>query len=268
MGSRGEKLMNILNNLFSLYNNTEEDNIYHIAIKNLLKHIDKVENCTIYDLAEICSVSKSTIGRLIQKLGYSNLSEFRRDIKQIHQKYTYFNRILPAEMLQSDETIVLSYIENMRNILTDLEKNLNIAALSKIVDAMHEANTIKFYTGGKVFAEIALQINLTIDNKETLALSRYAEQLEDVKTLNSSCFVFITGFDMPNTVDMLPIFKDAHDRGARIVLLTDTSKSQYDKYSEFTIVLKGLPTMMRSYGSLMQLDILSELYRKKYIDNR
>lgn len=260
--------MNVLNNLFSLYNNTEEDNIYHIAIKNLLKHFEEVENCTIYDLAEICSVSKSTIGRLIQKLGYSNLSEFRRDIKLIHQKYTYFNRILPIEMLQSDEIVVSSYIENMRNILSDLEKNINIAELSKIVDAMHEAEVVKFYPGGKVFAEIALQINLTMDNKETLALSRYAEQLEDVKTLNSSCVVFITGFDMPSSVDMMPIFKEAHERGARIVLLTDTSLSQYSKYSEFTIVLTGIQTMMRSYGSFMHLDILSELYRRKYIDNK
>ena len=59
--------MHALEGLQVYYNRSKEDDIYHNVVGIILKNIHKIRECTIYDLAEMCYVSPTTISRLSRK---------------------------------------------------------------------------------------------------------------------------------------------------------------------------------------------------------
>lgn len=260
--------MNTMSNLLNFYNNTSKDDIYHTTLGCILGKLDCIENATIYDLSEMCSVSTATIGRLSQKLGYKNFSEFRLDLVSAVKKFAFLNRIVPVDMCDSPGQIVASYVEMFRKIVNGFEKIADQDKIIQIADALHEAKRVRFYSYGKYFSEMPLQINLIADGKDALILTRYSEQLEDVQTLDPDCMVIIFSIDSPDSVDMEPIFRHAHEKGAKILLLTGSSRSLYLKYAHFSIVnnILRIGTMLGSYAHHMYLDLINTFYRAKYID--
>lgn len=258
--------MNVMYNLFALYNDTARDDTYHKAVEGILKNLDKIEHATIFELADLCLVSKATIERLIRKLGFNSLPQFRHEISLVYQKYTYYNRVLPSDQCQDDRQMVTAYFQTMRDIIDKLEKDTDLADIYRVTDALHEARRVCFYSGGRYFSEIPLQINLAISGKDTLVLTRYSDQLEDARTLDPGCLVFIFTIDFHITLDMLPIFSEVKKHGARIALVTTNEVSQYKNFVDFTIVSKFTPTMVSDYGMQMNIDLINSVYRKRYID--
>ena len=55
--------MNIIDDLLGFYNATPEGDIYHEAIRHLMENPTHVRNATIYQMADMCYVSPSTISR-------------------------------------------------------------------------------------------------------------------------------------------------------------------------------------------------------------
>lgn len=260
--------MNTMSNLLNFYNNTSKDDIYHITLGCILSKLDSIEDATIYDVSEICSVSTATIGRLSQKLGYKNFSEFRLDLVSAVKKFTFLNRVMPLEMCDSPDIVLNSYIQMLQDMVNGFAKNANQEKIAQIAEALHKAEKVRFYSYGKYYSEMPMQINLIADRKDALILTRYTEQLEDSKKLDGSCVVMIFATDSPDSADMEPIFRNAHEKGAKVILLTGSQRSQYMKYADFHIVNSALRigTMLGSYAHHMYLDLINTFYRAKYID--
>ncbi len=258
--------MNIMHNMFALYNDTARDDTYHKALEGLFKNLDQIEHATIFELAELCKVSKATVERLIRKLGYNSLPQFRHDVSLVYNKYTYYNRVLPPELCQDDPGMLQAYFRTMREIIDNLENSINLKEVHRVTDALHQAKRVCFYTFGRYFAEIPLQINLAMSGKDTIVLPRYYEQLEDAKTLNSDCLAFIFTVDFHIAMDMMPVFTEAAKHGAKIALVTTNEVSQYNRFADFTFVSQFTETMVSDYGMQMNMDLINSVYRKKYID--
>ena len=258
--------MNVMYNLFALYNDTARDDTYHKAVEGILKNLDKIEHATVFELADLCLVSKATIERLVRKLGYSSLPQFRHDISLVYQKFTYYNRVLPSDQCQEDPQMIRAYFSTLREIIDKLENDLDQAEIYQITDALHEARRVCFYSGGRYFAEIPLQINLAMSGKDTIVLTRYSDQLEDARTLDLDCLVFIFTIDFHITLDMLPIFNEVKKHGAKIVLVTTNAVSQYRNFADFVVLSDFTPTMVSDYGMQMNIDLISSVYRKRFID--
>ena len=74
--------MNVLQNLVELYNHLPMDSTYREVAKGILTHLEEVADATIYDVAELTCSSRTTVWRMIQKMGYGSYSEFRHALKQ------------------------------------------------------------------------------------------------------------------------------------------------------------------------------------------
>lgn len=264
--------MNILHNLISTYDSTDSSDIYHSVIKYIIQHLDEVQNATIYDLAEQTATSRTTIWRLTQKLGYQSYSEFKHELVNTIQQFTYFNRFLPNEDTEDAPGLVREYFRHTHSGLDDLERAVDMAELNRVVDAIHAAQRICFYLYGRFFAELPFQTNLAVDGKTTEMVVRSSDLPAHAETLDDSCFVFITTVEFSDTMDMRPIFKTAKERGA-IIFLMSTDESRFTKYADFWIPscpdgpppVKG---MVHSFKSNMYIDLINMLYRHKYIDKR
>jgi DNA-binding MurR/RpiR family transcriptional regulator len=258
--------MNIMFNLFALYNETAKDDTYHKAIEGIIRNIDQIENASIFDLADLCLVSKATIERLIRMMGYHSLPQFRHDISLVHRKYTYYNRVLPSELCQNDDQMFKAYFSTIRDIVDKLESQADMAEIHRVADALDQAHRVCFYTGGRSYAENALQVNLAMAGKDTIILTRYADQLEDARSLDKDSLVIVFTIDFHIALDMMPVISEAAERGAKVVLVTTNEVSQYRQFADFNIVSKFTDTMISDYGMQMNMDLISMVYRKKYID--
>lgn len=58
--------MDSIEKLIDYYNKSSEEDMYHNVVKHMLKHLEDLENATIYDMAEFCYSSPSTISRLVK----------------------------------------------------------------------------------------------------------------------------------------------------------------------------------------------------------
>lgn len=262
--------MNILHNLVALYDSTEPDDTYHSAIRYILEHLDSVPNANIYDLAELTATSRTTLWRLVQKLGYKSYSEFKHELGNTLQKYTYINRVLPGEDTGGDAELISSYFSAVRANVEGLEQALVMDELHSVVDAVHRAGRVCFYVYGRVFSEIPFQANLAVDGKQTEILTRNPDLAAHAQTLDPSCFVFISSVEYSDTMDLEPVFITAKEKGATVFLMSG-GVSRYTKYADFQIpftsqVQAATSGMVNTYRMYMYLDIINMLYRRKYID--
>ena len=68
--------MNVLQSLTELYNHLSLDSTYRNVCKGILENLDEAANGTVYDIAELTNSSRTTVWRMVQKLGYKNFTDF------------------------------------------------------------------------------------------------------------------------------------------------------------------------------------------------
>jgi DNA-binding MurR/RpiR family transcriptional regulator len=259
--------MNTMHNLLSYYNNTTEDDIFHITLGTILNNWEQIEHSTINDVCTMCSVSPATISRLAKKLGFKNFTEFKHEIVSIWNNYSFYNRVLPVALSHNPNLIVSSYINTMRQMLNTIEETIDFDKIHQIVDGLHAAKRVRFYSYGKYYAEAPLQINLMRNGKDVLILVRHMDQLCDAKKLDDTSIVVIYAGESIDSMDMEPILKKACDRKAKVLLFTSPN-TPFKKYADYTISteLESVKTMMSANIINIYLDIINTFYRSKYID--
>ena len=66
--------MNVLQNLMELYNQLPADSTYRVVAKGILENLSAAAEGTIYDVAELTDSSRTTVWRMVQKMGNFNIS--------------------------------------------------------------------------------------------------------------------------------------------------------------------------------------------------
>ena len=67
--------MNVLQGLTELYNHLSFDSTYRNVCRGILENLEEAADGSIYDIAELTNSSRTTVWRMVQKLGYQNRSE-------------------------------------------------------------------------------------------------------------------------------------------------------------------------------------------------
>ena len=97
--------MNVLQSLTELYNHLSLDSTYRNVCKGILENLDEAANGTVYDIAELTNSSRTTVWRMVQKLGYKNFTDFHHELRRAVKHYTYYNRLLPSEQSQDAASV-------------------------------------------------------------------------------------------------------------------------------------------------------------------
>ena len=80
MGILYDRLLILLNE------SSSDSTFYHIAL-TMLQNMELLHSLAINEVADLCSVSKSTISKFIRALGYEDYAEFREAAKFQDNKY-------------------------------------------------------------------------------------------------------------------------------------------------------------------------------------
>ena len=105
--------MNVIQALTELYNSQSMESIYRELARQILENLDQMKRVTIYDIAELTSSSRTTVWRLVQKLGYRSFSDFRYALQSAASQYVYYNRMLEQRKTVSAGTVAADVAQQL-----------------------------------------------------------------------------------------------------------------------------------------------------------
>ncbi|GAA0800423.1 hypothetical protein GCM10008910_28310 [Faecalicatena orotica] len=257
--------MNVLQNLTVFYNQLAPDSTYRNVCRGILEHLNEAAEGTVYDLAELTNSSRTTIWRMIQKLGYESFTDFHHELKRAVKNYTYYNRILPAEDCTTAHNVKNALLSQMFGAYESMKADLDAGAVEAVAERLYSADKVRFYMPFQSSSIYSLQQNLAMSGVETAFYCLIPELLEDSRQLTENSIVFINTIEHAETMDLKPVFESIKKQNAVILGLT-LSNSKYREYIDQELLGDENGKIVER---LMAFDIyfymLSEIYRMKYI---
>ena len=128
----------LLSELFKIIDNNDEANIDYVIAKYFIENYKKLGTLNIYDVAEECYVSRSSIRRFCKQIGYNNFLDLKSAFKDYDYKYNYF-----AKYHERDE-----YREWYKNeiiaTLEELDELVDQEALKDMARRIHDGHRVFF----------------------------------------------------------------------------------------------------------------------------
>lgn len=258
--------MNVLQNLIALYNHLSSDSTYRNVCAGILEHLKESAEGTIYDIAEITNSSRTTVWRMVQKLGYHSFTDFHYELKQAVNKYNYFNRIIPESVCSSSRKIKDAMTAQLEEAEKLFKQNIDLEFLETVAERLHKSDKVSFYLSFQSSSVFSLQQNLSVSGIRTAYLTLMPDMIEDSASLTEKSTVFVSTIDHAETMDLTSIFTTASQNGA-CILGMQNSNTKYKKFIEKNLI-SAEPAGVLSSVIVFEFYfyLLSEVYRMKFIN--
>lgn len=257
--------MNFLSNFLALYNSLPEDDVYFVAMRNLLANRSELAEATIYDMAEICAVSRTTLNRLSKLLGYGSFKEFRYDMVRAFSKFDIHNRLLPARRSESVAELKEDVTAAVTATCRIIEENMSADLIGEILEDISAARSVDFYMEGTTGVR-NFQTNLIMDDKDSAIVTHYTQQLSRSKDLREGDVVFMVDVNNADSLDPSPVFRRVEENNATLVLLGGRSEHRHKGSKIHYLNVMGGGGVASLYGVDIALAVLSRVYRQTYMD--
>ena len=209
----------------------------HKKIANfILNNYDKAAFITASALGKLVGVSESTVVRFASELGFEGYSELQKAIEElVRSKLTSNQRIDITNQRFSKGDVIESVMEediaNIRSTLEKMDKKVFYSA----VDALLSARTV--YIMGVRSTEplariLAYNLSMIFDNVKFVNPTSTSEVFEQMLNINEGDT--IVAFSFPRySSKMVNAVKFASDKGAKVIVITDSENSPLVKYSGY-----------------------------------
>lgn len=184
------------------------------------------------------NVSESTVIRWTQKLGYKGYAEFQ----QIVQRKLAQERIEKVEEEQPEPLADQSFLENLLDAdissIVKLKKSMDEDKLLYVVDRISQAENIcitgNFFDFGLIhwFAE---WLNMSLGKAEMLMPDNSQSYSRLAKVVKGD---LVIAFAFPRYTKQLDgLLSTAKDKGAEIIILTDSTESPAMQYADTSLIV-------------------------------
>lgn len=190
------KGISIMSQLLSIVNYGDSKEVNEDIARTILQNYNKIPDLTIFDLADLCFVSSSSITRFIRTMGYNNYKEFKNEIShtlKIDVDYSKKVNMASAEDLQP---IYRRYTENVIENIQYTFDNIDYRQLNRVCEMIYQAKEIALFG-----LEYANYVGIHFQNKMA-SLNRFIQlgvsdekQLELAKKLAPNSLVFIISLE-------------------------------------------------------------------------
>lgn len=190
------KGISIMSQLLSIVNYGDGKEVNEDIARIILQNYNKIPKLTIFDLADLCFVSSSSITRFIRTLGFSSYKEFKSEVShtlKIDVDYSKNVNMASAEDLQP---IYKRYTENVIENIQYTFDNIDYRQLNRVCEMIYQAKEIALFG-----LEYANYVGIHFQNKMA-SLNRFIQlgvsdekQLELAKKLAPNSLVFIISLE-------------------------------------------------------------------------
>lgn len=257
--------MDSIEKLVEYYNKSNEQNVFHDVVEHILMNLHKIRKATIYDLAEMCYSSPSTISRLVKKLEFKDYADFRSKISYSLENYRYLNRNTRAINLQEEQDSVDLYFNSLQNTIEALRGMIEYEDIKQISDYFAKAEKIFFYSYPSVNVE-HIQKSLIVSGKKAYYYHTIPLQKESLERVEENTIIFAIIPDLLEMAPMRNILKKARERGAIVITICSGRKNDYAKCSDVQISFEGTKTSMDLYLFMILVNIIQYDYSNRYLD--
>ena len=235
----------------------------------VLKDFDKVAYMTAGRLANTAGVSEATVVRFSSKLGYDGYSEMQKALQELVRRRLTPNQrieITKRRIGKKDviENVMESDIRKIRYTLETLDRN----AFYRAVDAILESGTI-YVAGARSSEPIArtlfYNLSLIFDNVKFIMPTSSAEVFEQLLPITENDSVIAFSFPRYSS-KMVNAVKFASQKGAKIVVVTDSEISPLAPYADFLLTAQSdMASFMDSLVAPLSIinSIIVEITKRK-----
>jgi len=258
--------MSILLTLINYYNNSTDDDIYHSIIRIILDNLHQVLKMTIYELADLCHVSTTSISRMCKAFDFENYHQFKNDLAESVNNYYFYNRYISVESSavadRSTSWLLTKYLQDI-TISVEQLKRLDFTLIDQIIDAIQLKEKIIIYCPKLISRNLPLfQVNLILAGKQTRIASLFQNHQDDLDDRALTIFLIPM---MRRSKTLLNLFRSAVQSPALTLLIINTPSAVADE-SDFSIVFNGHNLTIDNYSFDLIIDMISQAFRQKYID--
>lgn len=251
----------LLNSLISIINETSDNDTNVMLAKYLLENYNRLHELNVYDIADECFVSRATVRRLAQSLGYSNFKDLKKQFDNFYTNYSFYRFGIPAT---SEEHSVANHLYEMA---LECDRHLTPDFLERVVTKIHQSKQIVFLTSDVYSDQCSdFQKAMILSGKIVRVISNKFEDNPVLENLNQDDMLVVlsvagffanVSFDMVNSLD------------THKVLITTIHKELYEKYyNEVWYLSSSDLSQSRSvytiYAVKYYLESIYATYIKKY----
>ena len=258
--------MNVLQSLTELYNSQDIDSIYRELALKILGNLDQMRRVTIYDIAELTNSSRTTVWRMVQKLGYDSFSDFRYALQSAASQYVYYNRMVEQRKAVSGEKLIMDLSGQVKDVNQLISQHISAKEIDELTDEISDSSKVHFYLPFRTAFVYSFQQNLWIDGKDSEYRCLIPEMLSATRYLNENSIVLISTIERAETQDMTKVFKTVKEKGSKI-WLTGNALSRYTDYADRLLLVSNEKPAVWLIAFELFVLALSERYRGKFIDN-
>lgn len=205
----------------------------------IIDHYDKAAFMTASKLGAITGVSESTVVRFASELGFEGYPEMQRALKEFtSNKLTTVQRMdVMNDQLAGEDILgrVLNFdIEQIRKTLDEIDR----AEFYTTVNALAESENI-YVIGARSASVLARFIvfyfNIMFDNVKIIHTTSTSEMFEQI--LGAGEGDVMIGVSFPRySKHTVKAFKYAHERGAKVIAITDSKASPLARYADHLLL--------------------------------
>lgn len=205
----------------------------------IFEHYDKAAFMTAAKLGEKVGVSESTVVRFASEAGFDGYPKFQKVLREIiKNKLTSVQRmdITSSKYAEKDilRTVLSSDIDKLRQTLETVSVDDFVAA----VDTIMNARTV-YVLGARTCYSIAnflgFYLNLFSLNVKLVTTNSASETFEQIFDVNENDVVIAISYPRYSRRTINAV-KYSHERGSKIIAVTDSEISPIVKYSDHKLI--------------------------------
>ncbi|UJF17937.1 MurR/RpiR family transcriptional regulator [Vibrio sp. SS-MA-C1-2] len=210
---------------------------------------DNFEQLSFYgiiDIAERTNISKATVGRYLQKIGFTGFLAFKSAIKQKHNSIsmpipaTISKKSVSSSQRKTDSTEQVNrYIQKITKLFEQFSNSLNIQDIDRLVELIADPKRKVYVVGPASSGALALHFTTLLKyynaNIQLLPLD-YGELPKALLNVShDSLLVVFSYYRFSSTA--LKITEYFHSKKANVAVITNTYSHPYGKYCQLQYIM-------------------------------
>ncbi|MBQ7446812.1 MAG: MurR/RpiR family transcriptional regulator [Eubacterium sp.] len=208
----------------------------------ILENYEKAVYLTAGKLGTVVGVSESTVVRFAGCLGYGGYPEFQKALEEmvrnrlnsIQRMEVTYGRISESEILN---TVLLSDADKIRRTRESIDQHAFEEALDLLIHAKH-IYLIGTRSCAPLASFLAYYFNLIFEDVHHLHASSNSEVFEQMVRIGEDDVAI--GISFPRySQRTLKAVEFAHNRGAKVITLTDSEHSPLNQFSNCSLIARS-----------------------------
>ena len=261
MGSSINEL-GLIDRLFSIVNDEEAGSDPDVILANyFLTHYTELADLNVWDIADACYVSRSSVRRFCQRVGFDNYRQLKSEMRTYNHSYAYFMKAATQENYRDNIT------KELISMALELNRRCDTEEMNRIVTRIHDSGKVLFLTSYSTLSVVhEFQRPLVLSGKVVGIKSDILENDAYLGSMTENDYVFVVSAMGNYARVVAPMLKNCK---ARKAVLTASRKDDFaqpfdDVYHLSAEDYDGVKSWFGKYGMFYFFDVLYSEYVRKY----